>query len=256
MLCLLFPFCYTPFSLPFASLLFHFFFLSHATNFFLLVQIYNFYFIFYFSDCFEVLIDLLKLKFYLSFLLLNSTIPYIFNSWKHPNFLCQLAFSSWWMVFCCLVLSRVQLFMTAKTAAHQAFLSLSTSQSLLQFRSTELVMPSNHLIICCLLFLLPSIYPSISVFSSELALQFCISTLSLNPILLLFYKSMSMQNYLHICLFLSSFISSSFLTFHLNHFSSSSRTYLKFYFIRYLFMINFPFWLSEGDFFHSHLLGI
>ena len=71
----------------------------------------------------------------------------------------------------------------------------------------------------------------------------------INPLLLLFYKSMFMQNYLYICLFLSSLIFSSFLTFHLNHFSSSSRTYLKFYFIRYLFVINSPFWLSEGDFF-------
>lgn len=89
---------------------------------------------------------------YLSFLLLNSTRPYIFNSWKHPNFLCQLASSRCWRAFCCSALSHVQLFVTACTAAHQAFPSLTVSQSLLQFRPAELVMPSNHLVICHLLF--------------------------------------------------------------------------------------------------------
>ena len=55
-------------------------------------------------------------------------------------------------------------------AARQASLSFTTSQSLLQFTSVELVMPSNHLILCCPLLLLPSIFPSIRVFFSESAL--------------------------------------------------------------------------------------
>ena len=63
-------------------------------------------------------------------------------------------------------LSHDQLFATPWTAAHQASLSISNSQSLLKLMSIELVMPSNHLILCCPL-LLPSIFPSIRVFSSE-----------------------------------------------------------------------------------------
>ena len=59
---------------------------------------------------------------------------------------------------------------TPWTAGHQAFLSLPISWSLLKFMSIESVMPSNHLILYCPLLLLPSIFPSIGVFSSELAL--------------------------------------------------------------------------------------
>ena len=55
-------------------------------------------------------------------------------------------------------------------AAHQASLSITNSRSLLKFMSTELVMPSNHLILCRPLLLLPSIFPSIKVFSNESAL--------------------------------------------------------------------------------------
>ena len=57
---------------------------------------------------------------------------------------------------------------TAWTAARQVSLSFTISQSLLKLMSTELMMPSNHLVLCCPL-LLPSIFPSIKVFSSELA---------------------------------------------------------------------------------------
>ena len=64
-------------------------------------------------------------------------------------------------------LSCVQLFTTPWTAAHQAFLSLTNSQSLLKFVSIKLVMPSNHLILCHPLLLLTSIFPSIRVFSNE-----------------------------------------------------------------------------------------
>ena len=67
--------------------------------------------------------------------------------------------------------SCVQLFETPRTAAHQASLSFTVSQSLLKLMSIELVMPSNHLILCHPLLLLPSIFPSIKVFSNELALH-------------------------------------------------------------------------------------
>ena len=65
--------------------------------------------------------------------------------------------------------SHVQFFMTPSTAAHQASLSLTISRSLPDFISIALVMPSNHLILCHPLLLLPSIFPSIRVFSNELA---------------------------------------------------------------------------------------
>ena len=57
--------------------------------------------------------------------------------------------------------------MTPWTAAHQASLSFTNSQNLLKLTSIELVMPSNHLILCHPLLLLPSIFPSIRVFSNE-----------------------------------------------------------------------------------------
>ena len=64
-------------------------------------------------------------------------------------------------------LSRVRLFATPWTAAHQTFLSITNSQSLLKVMSIESVMPSNHLILCRPLLLQPSIFPSIRVFSNE-----------------------------------------------------------------------------------------
>ena len=63
--------------------------------------------------------------------------------------------------------SRVQLFATPWTAAHQASLSITNSWSLFKLTSIESVMPSNHLILCCPLLLLLSIFPSIRVFSNE-----------------------------------------------------------------------------------------
>ena len=70
-------------------------------------------------------------------------------------------------------LSHVQLFVTPWTAAHQAFLAFTISQSLLKLIFIELVMmPSNHLILCHLLFLLPSVFLSIRVISNESALCF------------------------------------------------------------------------------------
>ena len=67
-------------------------------------------------------------------------------------------------------LSRV-LFVTPWTAACWASLSITNSRSLFKLVSIELVMPSNHLILCWPLFLLPSIFPSISVFSNESVLH-------------------------------------------------------------------------------------
>ena len=65
--------------------------------------------------------------------------------------------------------SHVWLFVTSWTGAHQASLSITNSQILLKLMSIKLVMPSNLLILCHLLLLLPSIFPSIRVFSSESA---------------------------------------------------------------------------------------
>ena len=64
-------------------------------------------------------------------------------------------------------LSHIQLFATPWTAACQASLSIANSQSLLKLMSIESVMPSNHLILCCPLLLLPLIFPSLWVFSNE-----------------------------------------------------------------------------------------
>ena len=64
-------------------------------------------------------------------------------------------------------LSLVQLFATPRTAAHQAFLSLTNSWSLLKLMSIESGMPSNHLILYCPFLLPPSIFPSTRVFSNE-----------------------------------------------------------------------------------------
>ena len=63
--------------------------------------------------------------------------------------------------------SRVQLFSTSWTAALQASLFVAISQSLLKLMSIKSVTPSNHLLLCCPLLLLPSIFPSIRVFSNE-----------------------------------------------------------------------------------------
>ena len=68
-------------------------------------------------------------------------------------------------------LSRVRLFVTPWIAARQASLSITNSQSIPKLMSIESVMPSNHLILCCPLLLLPSIFSSIRVFSNESALH-------------------------------------------------------------------------------------
>ena len=68
-------------------------------------------------------------------------------------------------------LSCVQLFATPWITARQASLSITNSQSSLKLMSIESVMPSNHLILCCPLLLLPSIFPSIWAFSNDSALR-------------------------------------------------------------------------------------
>ena len=75
----------------------------------------------------------------------------IYNS-LHPVIVVQL-------------LSPVQLFAAPWTAAHQASLSFTISQSFLKLMSIESVMPSNHLVLCCCFLLLPSIFPSIRAMS-------------------------------------------------------------------------------------------
>ena len=78
------------------------------------------------------------------------------------------------LIFCVIIvvqlLSRVQLFVTPWIAAHQAFLSFTISWSVLKLMSIESLMLSNHLILCHPLLFLPSIFPSIRVFSNESAL--------------------------------------------------------------------------------------
>ena len=74
------------------------------------------------------------------------------------------------VVFVVQLLSCVYLVVTPWTATHQAFLTFTSTLSLLRFMSIELVMPSNHLILCHSLLLLPSVLPSIRVFSNELTL--------------------------------------------------------------------------------------
>ena len=90
----------------------------------------------------------------------EKTYRWLINTWKdtqHQSLFVQS-------------LSCVQLFATPWTAAPQASLSFTISQSLLKLTSIQSVMPSNHLILCCPLLLLPLVFPSIKVFSYELAL--------------------------------------------------------------------------------------
>ena len=86
-----------------------------------------------------------------------------FTSDKNENYVLQ--FSSFQS------LSRVRLFVTPWTAACQASLSFTTSKCLLGIMSIESEVPPNHLILCHPFFFLPSVFPSIKVFSSELAFR-------------------------------------------------------------------------------------
>ena len=82
------------------------------------------------------------------------------NFWRWGEWILHVLSSVQW-------LSRVRLFATPWTAACQASLSITNSQSLPKLMSIELVMPFNHLILCCPLLLLPSIFPSIRIFSNK-----------------------------------------------------------------------------------------
>ena len=86
----------------------------------------------------------------------------------HASGLCY-TYSSLWLLPLSSVqsLSHVRLFAIPWTVACQASLSITNSQSLLHLISIKSVMPSNHLILCCSLLFLPSIFPRIRVFSNE-----------------------------------------------------------------------------------------
>ena len=92
---------------------------------------------------------------------LSLQLPRISHSSPRPH---SVQFSSFQLLSC------VRLFVTPWTAACQASLSITNSWSLLILMSIESVMPSNHLILCRSLLLLPSIFVNIRVFSNELAL--------------------------------------------------------------------------------------
>ena len=87
------------------------------------------------------------------------------------KFIVRLYYDTWTVQ--CSSVAQLRLTVTSWTAVRQASLSITNSWNLLKLMSIESVMPSNHLILCCLLILLPSIFPNIRVYSDESAL--CIS---------------------------------------------------------------------------------
>ena len=110
--------------------------------------------------------------------LLTLSLFTIANIWKHSKYLstdewikCSISIQ-WNIQFSSVLsLSCVWLFETPWTEARQASLSITNSRSLLKLMSIEPVMPSSHLILCCPLLLLPSIFPSIRILSNELVLH-------------------------------------------------------------------------------------
>ena len=105
----------------------------------------------------------------------SNTRLYNLTAEREKNKHCPLhgkeeSFNSSWFFIVVQLLSCVWLFMILLTAAHQASPSFIISWSLLKLMSIESVRPSNHLILCHPLLLLPSIFPSIRVFSSDSAL--------------------------------------------------------------------------------------
>ena len=92
---------------------------------------------------------------------------YCFSSSSPATSPCSFYSSSFSFVVVVQLLSHVQLFETPWTAACQASLSFTVSQSLFKLMSIELMMPYNHLSLCHPLLLPPSIFPSIRVFSNE-----------------------------------------------------------------------------------------
>ena len=114
-------------------------------------------------------------------------IPYSFKNMlnlKYPYLSLWLFYQKWQSVQS--VNSHVRLFVTTWTAAYQASMSVTRSQSMLKLMSIKSMMPSNHLVLCCPLLLLPSILPSIRVFSNESALcirwpKYCSFSFSISP---------------------------------------------------------------------------
>ena len=100
----------------------------------------------------------------------------------HSEFMC-VCLIFWHATAMCSVqsLSHVRLFATPWTAAHQTSLSITNSRSLLKLISIKLVMPSNQLILCFPLLLLPSIFPSIRVFSSHQVAKYWSFSFSISP---------------------------------------------------------------------------
>ena len=93
---------------------------------------------------------------------------------------------SLWSVRCCSVAQLWPTLCNPMDCSTQASLSFTVSRSLLRLMSIESVMPSNHLVLCCPLLLLPSIFPSIRVFSNELTLHIrwlkhCSFSFSISP---------------------------------------------------------------------------
>ena len=95
----------------------------------------------------------------------------VFLQIKESMFITIVHLSKSFALFVVQLLSHVRFFATPWTTAHQASLSFTVFWSLCKPMSIESVMPSNHLIFCCSLLLLPSIFPSIRVFSNELVLH-------------------------------------------------------------------------------------
>ena len=112
-----------------------------------------------------MLLQMAKFHFLIGWIVFHLFL-YPFLCWWTLKFLPYLQFSSVHL------LNHFRLYKTLWTAACQASLSITNSQSLLKLMSITSVMPSNHLILCCPLLLSPSIFPSIRVFSNESV--FCI----------------------------------------------------------------------------------
>ena len=123
----------------------------------------------------EVNVWALFLKFNFKMVTINNFVVHRFICWQHRKQVYPVGsrIFSWchlripFSIFSVQSLSYVQLLVMPQTAAHQASLSITNSRSLLKLMSIESVMPSNHLILCRLLLLLPSVFPSIRVFSDE-----------------------------------------------------------------------------------------
>ena len=119
----------------------------------------------------------------------SSVEKFNWQSTRRGNYFKKFCFKC----YCCMCaqfssvqLSRVQLFVTPWTSVHQPTLSITNSRGLFKLMSIESVMPSNHLILCYPLLLLPSIFPSLRVFSNESVLhirwpKYCSFSFNISP---------------------------------------------------------------------------